>query len=182
MLSLLCVTLDTRLFYLSFDCCVSCTSVDVVSLTLVLDLEQHLAGSRSSVNVSCSDERKYIIFTRDTTKSYRFFFFFLLPPTERKCPRINGDFSLSMAMKLKALVTQWSSTFWVLVNCSLPGSSVHGILQARIMEWVTIPFSRGSSQLRDRTQGIAGRFFTIWATREALYDYNAIHMVINRLC
>ena len=43
-----------------------------------------------------------------------------------------------------------------------PGSSVHGILQARILEWVAIPSSRGSSQPRDRTHGffIAGRFFT----------------------
>ena len=46
---------------------------------------------------------------------------------------------------------------------------VHGILQARILEWVAIPFSRGSSQPRDRTQVscIAGGFFTSWATREA---------------
>ena len=52
---------------------------------------------------------------------------------------------------------------------SLPGSSVHGILQARILEWVEIPFSRGSSWLMDGTgvSCIAGRFFTIWATREA---------------
>ena len=47
--------------------------------------------------------------------------------------------------------------------------SVHGILQARILEWVAFPFSRGSSQLRDRTQVscIAGGFFTSWAIREA---------------
>ena len=46
-----------------------------------------------------------------------------------------------------------------------------GILQARILEWAAIPFSRELSQPRDRTQvsRIAGRFFTIWATREALY-------------
>ena len=46
--------------------------------------------------------------------------------------------------------------------------TVHGILQARILEWVTIPISKGSSQPRDRTQVscIAGRFFTSWATRE----------------
>ena len=46
---------------------------------------------------------------------------------------------------------------------------VHGILQARILEWVAIPFSRGSSQPRDQTQvsRIAGGFFTSWATREA---------------
>ena len=53
--------------------------------------------------------------------------------------------------------------------CSLPDSSAHGNLQARILEWVATPFSRGSSQPRDRTQisHIAGRFFTVGATREA---------------
>ena len=47
--------------------------------------------------------------------------------------------------------------------CSPPGSFVHGILQARILEWVAIPFSRASSRPRDRAQVscIAGRFFTI---------------------
>ena len=47
--------------------------------------------------------------------------------------------------------------------------TVHGILQARILEWVAFPFSRGSSQHRDQTQisHIAGRFFTNWVTREA---------------
>ena len=55
------------------------------------------------------------------------------------------------------------------MNCSPPGSSVHGILQARILEWVAISLSRGSSWPRDRTQvsHIAGRFFTNWAMREA---------------
>ena len=56
------------------------------------------------------------------------------------------------------------------MDCSLPGSSVHGILQARTLEWVAIPFSRGSAWSRKWTQVscIAGRFlFTVWATREA---------------
>ena len=46
--------------------------------------------------------------------------------------------------------------------------TVHGILQARIVEWVAFPFSKGSSQPRDQTQVscIAGGFFTSWATRE----------------
>ena len=50
-----------------------------------------------------------------------------------------------------------------------PGSSVYGILQARILEWVAFPFSRGSSQPRDRTwdSHIVGRFLTIWANRGA---------------
>ena len=58
------------------------------------------------------------------------------------------------------------------MDCRLPGSPVHGILQAKILEWVAISFSRGSSQPRDQTQVscIAGRFFTHLATREALTD------------
>ena len=50
------------------------------------------------------------------------------------------------------------------MNCT-----VHGILQARILEWVAFPFSRASSRPRDQTQvsPIAGGFFTSWATREA---------------
>ena len=52
------------------------------------------------------------------------------------------------------------------MGCSLPGSFTHGILQARILEYVAVLFSRGSSQPRDPTQIslIAGRFFTNWAT------------------
>ena len=55
------------------------------------------------------------------------------------------------------------------MDCSPPGSSAHGILQARILEWVAIPFSKGSSWPRDRTQisYTASKFLTIWATREA---------------
>ena len=54
------------------------------------------------------------------------------------------------------------------MSCSLPGS-IHEIFQARILEWVVISFSRGSSQPRDWTwvSHIAGRCFTVWATREA---------------
>ena len=56
------------------------------------------------------------------------------------------------------------------MDCSMPGSSVHRILQARILEWVDIPFSWGPSRPRDEIQVscIAGGFFTIWAIREAL--------------
>ena len=52
---------------------------------------------------------------------------------------------------------------------SLPGSAIHGIFQARILEWAAISFSRGSSQPRDQTRVscIADRRSTIWATREA---------------
>ena len=55
------------------------------------------------------------------------------------------------------------------MDYSSPGSSVHGILQVRVLEWVAIPFSRGSSKPRYQTwvSCIAGRFFTDWATGEA---------------
>ena len=58
---------------------------------------------------------------------------------------------------------------------SPPGSSVHGILQARILEWIAILFFRGSSQPRDGTcvSCIASRFFTIWAIREAQMLYTS---------
>ena len=54
------------------------------------------------------------------------------------------------------------------MDCGSPGSSVHGILQARILEWLAISFSRGSSWPRDQTQVscLAGKSFTIWATKE----------------
>ena len=56
------------------------------------------------------------------------------------------------------------------MDCSLSGSSVYGIFQARVQEWIAISFSRGSSRPRNRTQVslIAGRRLTVWATREAI--------------
>ena len=66
--------------------------------------------------------------------------------------------------KVKAKVAHLCPTL-----CDPMDYTVHGILQARILEWVAFPFSRGSSQPRDQTQvsHIAGGFFTSWATREA---------------
>ena len=73
-------------------------------------------------------------------------------------------------MKQKVFKAQSCPTLSDSMDCSPPGSSVHGILQAKILEWVAIPFSRGSSWPRDQTwvSCIACRFFTIWATREVL--------------
>ena len=70
---------------------------------------------------------------------------------------------------MKVKVTQSCPTLCNSMNYSLPGSSVLGLLQARILEWVAIPFSRGSSLPRDlpRVSWFAGRSFTVWATREA---------------
>ena len=63
-----------------------------------------------------------------------------------------------------ALFAQSYATLCNSMDCSPPGSSVHGIFQARILEWVAISFSRGSSWSRDQTRvfRITGRLFTIW--------------------
>ena len=69
----------------------------------------------------------------------------------------------------KGLVAQLCLTLCNPMDCSPPGSSVHGILQTRILVWVAVSFSRGSSQPRAQTwvSWIVGRFFTVWAARGA---------------
>ena len=89
--------------------------------------------------------------------------------------------SLEMCMtQMSVLVAQFCPTLCDPVDCSPPGSSVHGILQTRILEWAAILFSRGSSRPKDQTwvSCIAGRFLTIWVTREGtkLSPKNAIVM------
>ena len=74
-----------------------------------------------------------------------------------------------MSHSVVLLVAQKCPTLWDLMDCSPPGFSVHGIFQARRLEWLAILFSRGSSWPRDWTwvSCITGRFSTIRATREA---------------
>ena len=81
-------------------------------------------------------------------------------------------------VKMKVKVTQSCLTFCDPLDCT-----VHGILQARLLEWVTSPFSRGSSQPRDRTQVscIAGGFFTSWATREAQKYWSGSLSLLQRI-
>ena len=79
------------------------------------------------------------------------------------------------------LVIESCLTFCDPMDCSLTGLSVSGILQARILQWVAIPFSRVSSQPRDQTQvsHTAGRFLAIWATGEApVFIYCNIIIII----
>ena len=75
------------------------------------------------------------------------------------------------ACMLSCFICVW---LFVTLDCSLPGSSVHGIFQARILEWVAMSSSRGSSRPRDWTcvswvSVIASGFFTHWTTWEAPY-------------
>ena len=88
-----------------------------------------------------------------------------------KC-RIKEKFPTQLNKDINVKLTanaQSFPTFCKPMDCSPPGFSVHGILQAIILECVAIPFPRKSSWPRDQIQVscIAGRFFNIWATREA---------------
>ena len=60
------------------------------------------------------------------------------------------------------------------MDCILPGSSVHGIFQAVVLEWIAISFSKGSSQPKNRTRvsHIVDRRLTVWATEEVQYSEN----------
>ena len=86
--------------------------------------------------------------------------------------RLSGkEYSCNVGvLQVKVLAAQSCPTLFDPLNYSPPGSSVPEILQARILEWVAIPFFRGSSWPGDQNQVscIAGGFFTTWATRETL--------------
>ena len=86
----------------------------------------------------------------------------LLPITRKVFGSIRYKNVYYVFSELKMKVTQSYPTVCHPVDYSLPGSSVHGTLQARILEWLAMPFSRKSSQPRGRTQVfcLAGRFFT----------------------
>ena len=70
------------------------------------------------------------------------------------------------------------------MDCSPPDSSVHGILQVRILEWVAMPSSRGSFRPKDWTHisGIAGWFFTVWATWKAQHGHAAAAAKLHQSC
>ena len=91
-------------------------------------------------------------------------------PLSQWChPTISSSVTLLMLKESEREVAQSCPTLCDPMDCSLPGLSVRGIFQARVLEWAAVSFSRGSSQPRDRTQVscVADRHFTVWATREA---------------
>ena len=77
---------------------------------------------------------------------------------------------------------KWKSLSHVRL-CDPMDYTAHGLLQARILEWIAFPFSRGSSQHRDQTQvsHIAGRFFTSWATREAQEYWSELYEELSQI-
>ena len=121
------------------------------------------------------------------TDLYVFFHFFLLELMICSCSIVGfctktADL-LSCCLYIISLCEMKVKWMWKLLSCvcdpmdcSPPGSSVLGILQARILEWVAIPFYRGSFRSRGWTQVfcVEVKFFTVWATREALISLWAL--------
>ena len=85
-----------------------------------------------------------------------------------------------LLLATKALVAQSCPILCDPTDYSPPGSSICRILQARILEWIAIPFSRGSSQPRDQTQVscIAGGFFIVWV----IWDVQQQHFIVPMTC
>ena len=89
-------------------------------------------------------------------------------PAPAPHPGRQGCLYPDSSRSIPALVALWWPTLCDPTDCGPPGSSVHGLLQTRTLEWVAISFFRGPSRPRDRTRVscVASRFFTVWATRE----------------
>ena len=92
-------------------------------------------------------------------------------------PHVTSDLPYVTIARTPSCVQLWDP-----VDCSLPGSSVHGIFQARILEWVTMSFSRGSSQPKDQTwvscsSCIAGRFFTTEPPGKSMSLWTSLHFL-----
>ena len=107
-------------------------------------------------------------------------------PRDQTCVSLSlalagGFFTTSGTWERKSEVTQTCPTLCDSVDCSPPGFSIHGVFQARMLEWVAISFSRGSSLPRDRTQVscIEGRCFTLRATWEACTNLH-LHTYLHR--
>ena len=115
-------------------------------------------GQRSLVGYSPRGHKE-----SDTTERLHFHFQWLSKHTWGEVKSLNC---------VRLFATPWMQT--MSLPRTLPGSSIHGILQARILEWVTISFSRGSSRPRDQTRvsHIGGRRFNLWASREAQVTTN----------
>ena len=116
---------------------------------------------------SCSFWSVFLFLNLENLTQNSYFFSFHQPESNRKEGR--KQYHVLRSLLLYVLIIQSCLTLCDPMDCSPPGSSVHGILQARILERVAISFSRGCSRPKGWTQVfiIAGRFFTIWATQEA---------------
>ena len=153
-----------------------------------LELQTHKSIFRSTSSLRCHQNKikrhikHKMFYTELLMFSYKLVHFSVLlifirgsssPPDSGSQPqKSSGWMPLSLTSRIwpnKVKSSQVAQSCPILcdpMDYSLPGSSVHGIFQARVLEWVAISFSRGSSRPRDRTwvSSIADRYFTIWTT------------------
>ena len=96
----------------------------------------------------------------------------------------NNTVLCMLGVGMAVLGAQSWPTLWDPMDCSSPGSSIHGILQVRMLEWVAIPFSRGSCPPRNPSwvSCTAGRFFTDWATSLDNYIFSCNFIFKLHLC
>ena len=105
------------------------------------------------------------------------------PPTQQF--KTTNIYHLAQFLRVRNLEAAWKwkslSHVWLYDPMAY---TVHGILQVRILEWVALPFSRGSSQPRDRTQvsHVAGRFFTSWAPRDSVLFAYSMYLIEVESC
>ena len=123
---------------------------------LISDPANHAESSEGSQGISGTPSINPHLFLQHHPKCM---------PVTMSVGKLQNSESVNVSTCLHAKSLQSCLTLCNPLDSSSPGSSVHGILQARILEWVAVPFWRGSSQLRDRTHisGVcckAGRFFT----------------------
>ena len=160
-------------------CCCICVYLNVMpSWTGLSDFHFHFTRSCSLIQKLTSERTMRLQLLEGLSQPY------IWPAYQRACAgshrtKAVDHFSLSFSAAVLTcyywwvcvLVTQLFPTLCYPMDCSPPGFSVYGILQARILEWIAMPSSRGSSQPRDWTQisYIAGRVFTDWAMREAFF-------------
>ena len=148
-------------------------------LLTIIELKWHLLGllnSQSKVDWQPSHSwglfvfpglhgkgKKFLDGTPPTSCRTSSFFPSALKDKRKKKSTFEKCYAKIKTRRVKVLVAQLCPTFCDPTDCSPPGSSVHGILQARILEWSAISFSRDSSQFKDQTwvSHTAGRFFTI---------------------
>ena len=136
-------------------------------LYMILDSIQDTIHLSSALPVSSWLTVSQISLAFDDIESFEMYLYFVEYPSIEICQMF------FIIRSVCVCVCVWSCFSRVclcnLMSCSLQGSSVHGILQARTLEWLVISFSRRSTRHMDRTRVpcIAGKFFTIWATMEA---------------
>ena len=125
----------------------------------------------SSIYLNCSFKKAFLFLLVILWNSSFSWVYLSLSPSP-----FTSLLSLAVCKPSLCSVTQLCPTLFYPMQCSLPGSSFHGILQARILNWGAMPSCRGSSQPKDQTwvsciSSIAGRFFTHWATKACSDNY-----------